>query len=457
MTGPLYLTPDPTLWPVGGHVVDYATGCTSAEGRDVVLVVDPADPPGGQLVEHLRSAALSVELVGPAIGRTLADHAGAGLGLDELAPLASTPKVAPELGHAQVIRLSDVRPEKVRWLWPGRIPLGKLTVLDGRPKVGKSTLALDLAARVSTGRPMPDGAELDQPSAVVLLSAEDGLADTIAPRLIAAGADLARVVTIASVPLRGQDGAVVGSRPPVLPDDLDELEAVVRAEGAALVVIDVLMAYLSAGVKSYSDQDVRRALMPLAKMAERTGAAVLVLRHPRKGGGSALDAGGGSVGIVGAARSVLVAAVDPEDETEARRVLAVAGGNLAAPVTALGFALATDEGSHVARISWTGATHHRPDQLTFAAAADEDTADTHDAASILRSILDDGPRPVTECFELMAAAGFSKDQAKRAKAKVRARSVRVGGAAADGHWCWTVELRERMTGGEGCLGSLAGC
>ena len=108
---------------------------------------------------------------------------------------------ADEPSRAVVVKLADVTPEPVRWLWPGRIPLGKLSILDGDPGLGKSLITLDLAARVSAGRPMPDGTlpDLDGPAGVVLLTAEDDPADTIRPRLDAAGADCSRIVLLKDV------------------------------------------------------------------------------------------------------------------------------------------------------------------------------------------------------------------------------------------------------------------
>ena len=116
--------------------------------------------------------------------------------------------------------LSTVKPERVSWLWPGRIPLGKLTILDGDPGLGKSVLTLTLAAHVTRGWSMPfeerePGVECE-PAGVVLLSAEDGLDDTIRPRLDAAGADVERVLALDKVP--ASDGP--GYRPPVLPLDV---------------------------------------------------------------------------------------------------------------------------------------------------------------------------------------------------------------------------------------------
>jgi RecA-family ATPase len=236
--------------------------------------------------------------------------------------------------------LADVEPERVRWLWSRRLPLGKLVTLDGDPDVGKSTLCLDLAARLTTGRPMPGEAlALVPASDVVLLAAEDGLGDTIRPRLDAAGADVARVHHFDAVPIYDEHGQVAAWAPPTLPEHIGALETLARSTGAVLVVVDVLMAYLSGRADSHRDQDVRRGLAPLAEMAERVGACVLLLRHVPKSqrrAGAGLSAGSGSMGIIGLARAGMVAAVDPEDPTGQRRVLARAKGNLAPPWRSLG-------------------------------------------------------------------------------------------------------------------------
>jgi hypothetical protein len=149
---------------------------------------------------------------------------------------------------------------------------------------------------------------------VVLLAAEDGLADTIRPRLDAAGAAPTRVHHLDTVPTYDAEGHVVAWVPPSIPEDLTALEALIVQNGAVLVVIDVLMAYLTDRVDSHRDQDVRRALAQLADVAERTGACIVLLRHLRKSRGLAMYAGGGSVGIIGVARAGMVAAIDPYDE-----------------------------------------------------------------------------------------------------------------------------------------------
>lgn len=250
------------------------------------------------------------------------------------------------------VRLSDVQPERVRQLWRRRIFLGKLNMLDGDPGLGKTTMLLDIAARTTTGAPMPDGTtpDLDGPASVVILTAEDGLADTIRPRLDAAGADVSRVVAIKGIP----DGHA--ERPVEIPFDVQSIYDVVDEEQAALVIVDPFVAFLGTELNSYKDQDVRRAMAHLARLAEDTGAAVVLIRHLNKlVTGNPLYRGGGSIGIIGAARSGLLVARDPDDET--RLILAVTKSNLAAMPPAMAYRLEPTP-SGVARVRWEGPTHH---------------------------------------------------------------------------------------------------
>jgi hypothetical protein len=245
------------------------------------------------------------------------------------------------------ITVADVEPERVTWLWEGRLPAGKLATLDGDPGLGKSTLALTFAAVITTAGCWPDATRCHHPGDVVVMSAEDGLADTIRPRLDAAGADVTRVHVI--------DATVVGDLDPRAPTlaDTEALADLITGTGARLAIVDVFMAFLPSGTDSHRDQDVRTVLARLAKVAADTGCTVLLLRHLNKAGGhNPLYRGGGSIGIVGAARVALVVAVDPEDED--RRVLAWAKNNLAPLPDALAYRLTDTPEFCCARVVWDG-------------------------------------------------------------------------------------------------------
>lgn len=250
-----------------------------------------------------------------------------------------------------LVRLSDVEPERVTWLWPGRIPVGKLVVLDGDPGLGKSTLALGIGAIVTRGEQWPDGTRCEYPGAVILLSGEDGLSDTVRPRADAAGADVSRVHAVEGVAVVDESGER-GLRPPTLAD-IAALESAIVDTSARLVVVDVLMSFLPTGTNSHKDQDIRQVLSRLSELANRTGCTVLLLRHLNKDSSrDPLYRGGGSIGIVGAARAGLLVAADPDDPD--LRVLAMTKSNLARMPDSLTYRLADVDDLGVARVEWQG-------------------------------------------------------------------------------------------------------
>jgi AAA domain-containing protein/bifunctional DNA primase/polymerase-like protein len=314
------------------------------------------------------------------------------------------------------VLLSAVPRTRVRWLWQGRIPLGALTLLDGDPGLGKSLLTLDLVVRVTRGRAMPDGTP-GVDGGALLLSAEDDLSATIAPRLATAGADLERVRAVRAVTVYDAESGRELERPFVLPGDIPHLAARVAQAGATLVVIDPLMAYLDARVNSWRDQDVRAALVPLAALAERTGAAVVILRHLTKGfGTNAIYRGGGSIGIIGAARAGLLVAKSPDDP-EHERVLAPTKSNLGPPMPALRYRLVSAPDGPP-RVEWLGQSDYTAATLlTQATAPDGEEAPSkrEDAAAFLRAALADGPRLASEVQLAARAAGIRDETFRRAQ------------------------------------------
>jgi hypothetical protein len=325
---------------------------------------------------------------------------------DEVAPWERT---AEDRRCPIYTTLSLVKPERVSWLWFGWLPLGKLAVLDGDPGVGKSTLTIDIAARITTGEPMPDDqvSDLDGPADVVIVSAEDGIADTLRPRADAAGADATRVHMLHDVETVDDEGKERVD-PWSMPRDLDVLERLVTETGARLVVIDPLNAVLHSSVDSYRDQDIRGALKPLARLAEETGAAVVVVRHLTKGGsGKALYRGGGSIGIIGAARSGLLVERDPDDESGKRLVLSSTKCTNDEIPTSMSYALVPAEEHGCARVSWLGESPHTASSLLAESGNAEDRSEQAEIADLLTDWTVDGVEiAVDETRTRLRQAGY---------------------------------------------------
>jgi RecA-family ATPase len=218
--------------------------------------------------------------------------------------------------------VSDLAEQPIRWLWPGRLALGKLALLEGDPGLGKSLVTLDLCARLSRGLPLPDGSAGPRPGNCLVLNAEDGEGDTVRSRLVGLGADLGRVFLVGS---RSASGEALH-----LPSQTELLDEALTRTRALLVVLDPLVAFLDPNVTAGNERGVRRALTPLARLAARHSCAVLLVRHLTKGtGNNALYRGGGAIGLVGACRSAWLVAGDPIDPRQC--VLAQVKNNLAPP------------------------------------------------------------------------------------------------------------------------------
>lgn len=336
--------------------------------------------------------------------------------------------------------LADVREERIAWRSRGRVARGKLTVIDGDPGLGKSTVMMDWAARVSRGDPLPDG-EPQEERGVLLLCAEDDPADTIRPRLRLMGADLSQIYLLNEVPDER------GMRMAALPTDCDLIEAIIRARNVGLVVIDPLTAFLAEDLKANSDQDVRRALSPLALVAQRTGASVILLRHLNKTASvNALYRGGGSIGIIGIARFGLLVAED-RNQGDDVRILASTKSNVGPPPASLAYRLRPVPGEDHAVIEWIGTSELRARDLLTEQAADDETRDEwDDAVEWLRGFLSDGPRPAKEVYAEGRKVGIGYRAIRRAKAKLGVRAVKKG-FQGDTEWQWTLSESDESLNG----------
>lgn len=268
----------------------------------------------------------------------------------------------PEKPAPRLIRLSEVEIKPVEWLWEQRIPRGAVTLIDGDPDKGKSFITLDLTARLTRGLAMPEDFDFRsrEPGNVLLLNAEDDTARTIAPRLVAAGADLGRVEQL--------DCIEVGDEafPPVLPQNLPIIRSIVIERKVVLVIIDPFAAFLDGEIDSHKDSDIRRVMYQLRQIAEETTAAFLIVRHLNKliNVSDAMYRGGGSIGIIGACRSAMLVGKHPENEDQ--RVLVSVKSNLCAKPLPLAYRIGGEQGIKVfgiPKVEWLGVAEIEADEV----------------------------------------------------------------------------------------------
>lgn len=365
--------------------------------------------------------------------------------------------------YAVVEALNRTARQRVAWLWPGRIPLGKLTMLVGDPDVGKSLLTLDLAARVTRGLPMPDRPNSRSPRGhVLLLTSEDASNDTIVPRLEAAGADLSRVIRMHSISGRGHrrsGGCSLWNRPVVLPDDIKALESILlpyfevpeqireyrdgqfvptgkwttpsenRLPPVRLVVLDTLASFLPR-MSSTDNVHIRRLLQPLAELAERYRVAIVAINHLNK---SSHQAGQyrpmGSLAFTAVSRAVWGLVRDPQDRE--RRLLLPVKLNLGPTPTGLAF---RTEGM---KIVW----EEQPVEATWSQSLSQSRQEGESklsyAVEFLRQVLTSGPVAVRQIQHEAADAGITLSTLTLAKQNLKAKSIK---RTIDGSDCWLWEL-----------------
>ena len=419
-------------------------------GRDYLIELSDSCPTIGNAASYcgiIRRAAAQREAI--QAGLELARRAGQ--------PKANVPELVKSLdkrmrrviepggadGEADESRpvltcLADVRPEALRWLWPGRIPLGKVTLVFGDPDLGKSLVTLDVAARVSRGLPWPDApGERPTPGGVILLSAEDDLADTIRPRLDAAGADVGRIMVLQGVEYaEGRKGYFNLAR------DLPALEAAIRqTPDTRLVIIDPISAYLGR-TDSHVNAEVRAALAPLSELAARHGAAVVGVTHLNKGmGGRALYRATGSLAFVAAARAGWLVTVDLDDPK--RRLFLPAKMNLAEEPLGLAYRVVPvtlDGIGPVARVEWERdpVTMRANEALAAEVAEGESGGARQEAADWLQGVLADGPVNAVDVKKRATGDGIALRTLDRAKAALNVEATRQGFG---GPWVWLLPAR----------------
>jgi hypothetical protein len=384
-----------------------------------IIDLDPARDDGYDLADFLADAETPDEL--PAAMRLLRD-------MERRAPIFEPPSPPPPPVSVEAIPITSFTARRVDWLWASRIPLGMLTLLFGMPDRGKSLLSILIAAeRTRAGR------------RVLITTAEDSIAEVVKPRLEAARAVL-DLVEIVKVKRHGVEDGLT------LPDDMDQLEALV--DGHELLVIDPLNAHLPGTVNSLIDASVRRALAPLHRMAERTRCAVLPIGHVNKNSGltDPLLRSGGSIGLPGAVRSMLLMANDPDDPDGPdglMRVLAHVKCNvgpkqlphLTYTIERLEVDL-DDERIDTARLKHTGEAHHSMEALLGATPTSEERNVVEEAIEWLAGELAGGAVAVRNIIARARAIGLPERTVRTAaKDHLHVISERVG-FGSDGIWSW---------------------
>lgn len=316
----------------------------------------------------------------------------------------------------EIIRLSDIALQKVEWLWYPYIPFSKVTIVQGDPGEGKTTLALRLAAACSNGTALP-GMERQSPFCVIYQTAEDGLADTVKPRLIEAGADETRILNI------NEDKHSLTF--------LDErIEKAITQAGAKLLILDPIQGYLGDRMDMNRANETREVMKSIANVAQRTGCAIVLVGHLNKAqGSSSAYRGLGSIDFRAAARSVLIVGrLKKEPNT---RVVVHDKSSLAPEGKSLAFHLGDEDGFY-----WlNGYEDITADDLLSGGNEYRETK-TGQAEELIREMLSDGKEiPCEEIFKAAEQKGISRrtvNEAKKQIPELRTRKVSI-------NWAWSLK------------------
>lgn len=305
----------------------------------------------------------------------------------------------------KLIQMSQVEVEEIQWVWYPYIPYGKITVVQGDPGEGKTTFVLALIALLTQGKPLPEEENGTKPINVIYQTAEDGLADTIKPRLLSVGADCERVLVIDEneVELTLSD---------------ERLEQAIKQTDAKVIVLDPIQAYLGGDVDMHRANEIRPIMKRLALLAERTGCAVILIGHMNKmGSAKSAYRGLGSIDIRAAVRSVLVVGRVKDEPT--LRIVAHDKSNLAPEGKSIAFELDPDTG-----FAWKGYCETTVDELLCGNGSL--LSKTAQAEKLLKDLLSEGEMLSEEITSQAKELDISNRTLKIAKQNIGVKSFRKG-------------------------------
>ncbi|MFZ2737040.1 MAG: AAA family ATPase [Burkholderiaceae bacterium] len=330
-----------------------------------------------------------------------------------------------------LINGANLTPLPVRWLWSGWLAKGKLHILAGAPGQGKTTIALNMAATVTIGGRWPDGSRCE-PGNVLIWSGEDDPADTLLPRLMAAGADVSKCYFVSGTHINGESQPFDPAR------DMTALERQASLIGGfRLLMVDPVVSVVMGD--SHKNAEVRRSLQPLVDLGSRLDAAVLGITHFSKGGAGSDPAQRviGSVAFTAVARIVMVAAKTQSKDGEDCRILARGKSNNGPDDGGFEYHIEQTEplpGIQASYIAWGDAVTGTARELLAETEESENDISSDELVEMMQTELTaDCWTPAKDVFKSLADAGFSKDQVKRAAKRVgviRQKSGMTGG------WYW---------------------
>lgn len=309
----------------------------------------------------------------------------------------------PHFNQLKIIVMDTIEREEIKWLWKPYIPYGKITIVQGDPGEGKTSLILKLASELSLGRCFGED-ELREPINIIYQTAEDGLADTVKPRLEDSGADCKRIMVIDD------------SEDSLSMNDV-RIEAAIRTTGAKLLILDPLQAYLGDKVDMNRANETRDITKRLGTIAEKTGCAVVLIGHMNKGSGAkAAYRGIGSIDFFAIARSVLLVARVPENPNI--RALAQIKNNLEKEGSTVAFEIKDNI------FNWVGEYDISIEELLSGFSQGNKSLK---AESFLKELLtEEDSYPASEIFAKGKILGISKRTLENSKQELGIKSIRVG-------------------------------
>ena len=313
----------------------------------------------------------------------------------------------------KMIRMSEVQSQEIEWLWYPFIPYGKLTIIQGDPGDGKTTMVLNLAAKLSKGEALDENMKVKEPVNVIYQTAEDGLADTVKPRLELAGADCERIIVIDE---SDKSLSMVDER----------LEQAIVRTGARLLILDPIQAYLGGGMDMNRANEARDMTKKLGALAEKTKCAIILIGHMNKASGNkAAYRGMGSIDFFAVARSVLLVG-RVEGESNTRAVVQIKN-NLAAFGHPKAFALSEDG------FKWLGDYEITVDEVLGGITPKANKMEQ--AKQMLRELAETQSAVLSnEIFDRANELGISKRTLENAKKELGVQTRKINNA-----WYWELD------------------